>query len=171
MSPLAHAASLPEPLGLGDFALGTLVLRDVEVDGDTPTEHISVFGDDVWHLHPMALNPAAVRFTVDFASSPLPYQQTLKRLVWTLINHRTPVEMLQRRTAMRSRLAAETIHSVFRVGMRPFVRWLDEHGISHLCDAGEPPWLSRRFLSLGKRGCGYAYTEDDGCSLYEEVLG
>ena len=29
----------------------------------------------------------------------------------------------------------------------------------------EPPWLSRRFLSLGKRGCGYAYTEDAGCSF------
>ena len=32
-------------------------------------------------------------------------------------------------------------------------------------DFGEPPWLSRRFLSLGKRGCGYAYTEDAGCSF------
>lgn len=137
MSPLAHAAALPEPLGLRDFAPGTLVLRDVEVDGDTPKEHISVFGDDIWHLHPMALNPAAARFTVDFTSSPLLYQQTLKRLVWTLINHRTPVEMLQRRTTMRTRLAAETIHSVFRAGMRPFVCWLDEHGISQLCDAGD----------------------------------
>ena len=35
----------------------------------------------------------------------------------------------------------------------------------------EPPWLSRRILTLGKRGCGYAYTEDVGCSFDEEVLG
>ena len=137
MSPQAHAAAFPEPLGLHDLAPGTLVLRDVEVPDDTPAEHISVFGDDVWHLHPMALNPAAGRFSIDFTSSPRPYQQTLKRLVWTLINHHTPVEMLQRRTAMRSRLAAETIHSAFKVGIRPFVGWLDEHGISRLCDADD----------------------------------
>ena len=111
--------------------------HDVEVDADTPKEHLSLFDDDVWHLHPMALNPAAARFSIDFTSSPQPYQQTLKRLVWTLINHRTPVEMLLRPTAMRSRLAAETIHSASRMGMRPFVEWLNEHGISRLCDAGD----------------------------------
>ena len=35
----------------------------------------------------------------------------------------------------------------------------------------EAPWFSRRILSLGKRGCGYGYTEDAGESFYEEVLG
>ena len=35
----------------------------------------------------------------------------------------------------------------------------------------EPPWLSRRVLSLGKREYGYAYTDISGTSVYEEVLG
>ena len=35
----------------------------------------------------------------------------------------------------------------------------------------EPPWLSRRVLSLGKREYGYAYTDISGTSFHEEVLG
>ena len=35
----------------------------------------------------------------------------------------------------------------------------------------EPPWLSRRVLSLGKREYGYAYTEVSAASVYEAVLG
>ena len=137
MSSQAHAAALPEPLVPCDLTPGTRVLRDVKLADATPKAEISVFADDVWHLHPMALNPAGRRIAINFTDSPQPYQQTLKRLVWTLINRRTPVEMLQRPAAMRGRSAAESIYETFTVGMKPFVIWLDRRGIKRLCDVDD----------------------------------
>ena len=138
MSSQARAVVFPEPLDPCDLTPGTLVLHDVKIAEATPKEDISVFAKDVWHLHPMALHPASRRVAINFANSPQPYQQTLKRLVWVLINRPTPVEMLQRRTpAIRSRLTAETIFGTFKVGMKPFASWLAGRGISRLCDAND----------------------------------
>ena len=113
------------------------MLCDVEIDDTTPSEDISVFGDNTWHLHPMALNPAGPRHRIIFASSPPAFQEVLKRLVWCLINQRTPVEMLQRPTAIRSRLTAISVAATFEVGMRPFTRWLEQRGIRWLCEADD----------------------------------
>ena len=137
MSAQAHADVPSVPLGLRDFKPETLVLRDVEIDDATLSEHISVFGDDTWHLYPMELNSANTGRSVTFVSSPPAFQETLKRLLWCLINQRTPVEMLQRPTAIRSRLTARSVVRTFAAGMRPFTRWLEQRGISRLCDADD----------------------------------
>ena len=137
MTAQAHAAALSAPVGLGDFQPETLVLRDVEVDDTASAEHISVFGDDPWYLYPMALKPTSKRTRIYFASIPPAFQETLKRLVWCMINRRTPVEMLQRPTAIRSRLTAGSVETTFTVGMRPFTRWLEQQGIGRLCDADD----------------------------------
>ena len=137
MSAQAHAADLPGPRGLGEFQPETLVLRDVAVDDATPQQHISVFGDDTWHLYPMALNPASYKKAVAFASSPLAFRETLKRLVWCMINLPTPLGMLERPTSIRSRLTPNGIAVIFAGGMRPFTQWLEQRGIDRLCDAGD----------------------------------
>ena len=136
MSAQAHAGAVPKPLGLRDFQPETLVLRDVKIDDTTP-EHISVFRHDTWHLDPMTLNPAGARYRINFKSSPPAFRETLKRLVWCLINQRTPVAMLQRPTRIRSRLAAASVVATFKAGLRPFVQWLNERGIGRLRDADE----------------------------------
>ena len=45
--------------------------------------------------------------------------------------------MLQRPTAIRSRLTAGSVQTTFIVGMRPFTRWLEQQEISRLCDADD----------------------------------
>ena len=113
------------------------MLRDVEIDDAVPPELLSVFADDIWLLYPMTLNPAAPRTTVNFAISPLAFRETLKRLAWCLINKPTPQGMLQRPTGIRSRLTARSVAATLEVGLRPFVRWLEQQGISRLCDAND----------------------------------
>ena len=129
------AATWPPP-GLADFLPYTPVLRDVDV-GNTAPDEISAFADDTWNLYPMALNPAAMRCTLSFASSPPAFKESLKRLVWCLINRRTPVELLQRPTAIRSRLTPSSIVRTYSAGFRPFTRWLEQRGINRLCDADD----------------------------------
>ena len=137
MSAQAHAAALPAPLSLRDFQPETPVLRDVKIDATAPSEHISAFRDDTWYLYPMSLNPAGPVYSINFASSPPAFQETLKRLVWSLINQRTPVEMLQRPTNTRSRQTAGGVEATFKSGLRPFTRWLEQQGIGRLCDADD----------------------------------
>ena len=53
-------------------------------------------------------------------------------------------------------------------------RQISDHkntGLAKLPSQSEPPWDSRRVLSLGKREYGYAYTDISGTSFHEEVLG
>ena len=138
MNAEAHAASLPVPGGFVDFQPETLVLRDVKIDDSTPDEHISVFGDDRWYLHPMALKPTGMRYAISFGQKPAAFQETMKRLVWCMINLPTPLDMLQRPTGIRSRLTPGTVAAIHETGLGPLTRWLQQQGIGRLCDADNP---------------------------------
>ena len=137
MSAQAHAASFSVPVGDVDIRPETLVLHNVKIDVATPAEHISVFDDDRWYLYPMAQKPTSRRYPISFASSPPAFQETLKRLVWCMINLPTPVDMLQRPTAIRNRLTPGSINTIIDTGMRPLTRWLEKQGIIRLRDADD----------------------------------
>jgi len=97
----------------------------------TSGEELSRYGDDMWFLRPMAQKPTADPLSIDFSKLPRQFRQTGRRIVWTLVNERTPVEELTRATAIRDRVTAGTIASIFH-DVRWFFNWLNERNVVSL---------------------------------------
>ncbi|CAG4931779.1 hypothetical protein [Acidithrix sp. C25] len=106
-----------------------VVFRNVQADPDSGP--LSRYGDDAWLLHPMAQKLTSDPLKIDFATLPSSYRDTGKRLVWTFINERTPMDALSRPTAIRDRLAAGSILTIFH-DIRMFLKWLDARAITDL---------------------------------------
>jgi integrase len=95
----------------------------------------------MWFLRPMAQKPTSNPLPIDFAKLPSQFQQTARRIVWALINERTPVEDLTRATAIRDRVTAGTIAAVFH-DVRWFFNWLNERNIASLDAVSEADFLA-----------------------------
>ena len=93
---------------------------------------ISQFRDDTWHLSPAARKPTA-HTSVYFGSTPEPFRDALKRLVWCAVNIDTPMDIRPPNTPPR--LAAGSLPAFLRESWRPFVRWLAEQGIDSISEA------------------------------------
>lgn len=92
---------------------------------------LSRYGDDAWYLWPMANKPTAAKLKIDFTTVPACYQETARRIIWSTINQRTPMDALMRTSSIRDRLSAGTIPLIFH-GLRTFLTWLHSRGITEL---------------------------------------
>lgn len=92
---------------------------------------LSRYGDNAWYLWPMANKPTAGKLKVDFTTMPACYRETARRIVWSTINQRTPMDTLMRTSAIRDRLSAGTITSMFTFH-RTFMSWLHSRGTTQL---------------------------------------
>jgi len=102
---------------------------DVQPADDAP---LSRYGDVRWDLYPLAQKVSSGALYINFALVPLAFVDGTKRLVWAWINQPTPLDLIDRTTAMRQRISASTIVSLFREDLLPFLRWLDGRGHSSL---------------------------------------
>lgn len=127
-------ATSEEPAYGVDLRPDTPVLRDVTIAEDTPAKHLSRFADDVWFLYPMALKPTGAVTRLTFANCPTEFTTTAKRLVWCLINCRTPVELLERPNRVASRPTAANIIWLYGTELRPFLEWLATRDLRRLSD-------------------------------------
>lgn len=93
----------------------------------------SCFGDDRWSLHALAGKETAGPLVMDFTTVPAPFQTTMKRIAWGLLNLETPLDRLERATAVRSRVTPGTVHTIFS-DIRLFLRWLHARDITTLQD-------------------------------------
>jgi hypothetical protein len=98
----------------------------------------------------MAEKQTANPLKVNFNTLPATFRRTAKRIVWALINERTPLDDLERPTAIRNRLAAGTIDGMFH-DLRMFLRWLDSRGIERLRDVTAPDLREYAHTVAGRR--------------------
>lgn len=108
-----------------------VIFRNVSVDAGE--QLMSRYGDDHWILRPMAKKSTTSNLKVDFKRLPEVFQPTARRIVWTLINERTPMDQLVRPTAIRSRLSSGSIAVIFH-DLRHFLGWLADRGLAKLAD-------------------------------------
>lgn len=94
-------------------------------------DSLSRFGDDEWLLLPMANKTTTTRLKIDFTTLPTCYRDTGRRIVWSLVNERTPIDALMRNTAIRDRLSAGAVAGMFPL-IRAFLDWLDDRGVWQL---------------------------------------
>ncbi|MGV1005141.1 MAG: hypothetical protein ACOYEV_10360 [Candidatus Nanopelagicales bacterium] len=94
-------------------------------------QEVSRYGDDAWDLRLMAQKPTADPLKVDFAKVPLMYRATARRVMWSFINEATPMDSLERATAIRTRLTAGSVGAVFQ-DVATFLTWLAARGIDQL---------------------------------------
>lgn len=111
------------------------VVADAELRAGAHKE--SLFADDVWDLQPLAGKTTLQASTLNFTSSPEQFRDTLKRIVWCTANLITPIDMLERPTAIRTRISAGSVRHIFAVGFRTFARWLDDQGVPRFADVDE----------------------------------
>lgn len=131
----SHPAA-PLPSGSGDeFPPDLPVIADPELR--SAATKVSVFSDDTWDVGPLAGKTTLQSLTIPFRSTPEEYRDTIKRIVWCTANLETPLDLLERPTATRTRVSVGTVQNVLAVGFRPFVIWLTEQGVHCLSDVDD----------------------------------
>ena len=108
------------------------IFQNVSLPAGLKRKDLSKFGDDIWDLTPMANKATVRRLVVDVTTFPAPFRQTAKRIAWAMINERTPVEALERTTAIKERLSAGSVSNLVSPDIRPWLEWLDARGVKNL---------------------------------------
>ena len=124
--PAGSAAS-----GAIDFSPDMLVVRDIDLSD--PDGRVSRFSDETWNLDPAGSGSTAYS-GVYFGSTPVQFQDSLKRLVWCAANVDTPIDGLSARPNVPPRLAIRSIVAFVHQSWRPFLKWLDEQHIGSVSD-------------------------------------
>lgn len=84
----------------------------------------SVFGDEVWLLDATLQKVTAPLIKIDFTRIPLKSLDFCKHLVWLLLNEDTPINQMQRKHSIRSRISPQSIVTTIE-DLIPFFRWFD----------------------------------------------
>lgn len=98
------------------------------------TKPISVVADSRWDLSPL-WRKSTVRDcrAISFEAVPECYRATAKRAVWASLNLATPVEELERPTAIRTRMAPSSVMAYTHL-LRNWMQWLADRGFDAFCD-------------------------------------
>lgn len=105
------------------------ILRGIVINGN-----ISIFSDDIWNVYQGSGKPTVEHRTISFANDTGEFKDTLKRIVWCSLNMETPIELLTRPNAARSRLTIGSVGSILLSDIRPFVLWLEVNGFTCMSD-------------------------------------
>ena len=109
-------------------------IGDAYASGNTKP---SVFSDDKWDLCRNAGKSTLSKRSVSFSSSPERHKDSLKRLVWCMLNIEVPIHLIERPNASRTRLTIGSAVSHFESELRPFFRWMEGVGINSLSQLDE----------------------------------
>lgn len=98
------------------------------------TKPVSVVADSRWDLSPL-WRKSTVRDcrAISFEAFPECYRATAKRAVWASLNLATPVEELERPTAIRTRLSPSSVMAYSHL-LRNWMQWLGDRGFDAFCD-------------------------------------
>ena len=126
------AQSAPEPgADVGWPSDDVLVLRNRPVRLGTSCEHLSRFGDDVWHLRPAHPDAHVNTQPIRWQRIPASLRRAFKAFFFAALDQPTPVGPGGQRAGRQPSVA--TFH-YWVIDLAAFAAWLDEHGISRLCD-------------------------------------
>ena len=84
----------------------------------------SLYGDDVWDLTALSGRPTARWLTVDFTRAPERMRPDFKRFLHLVLTVDTPLERLERATAMRVRPTPTTVKTLWE-DLTPFFTWVE----------------------------------------------
>ena len=134
---------------------------------------ISRFGHDVWDLTPLMDEATDQPMSLKFAAAPENFRESLKRLMYCLINRPLPRDMLRRNTQAIDDLAAGTYANHLSSAMA-LARVLDDRDRKHLCDASDADFrVHKKGLedrSSEPRSVRNRLFNITRCSLYGEYL-
>jgi hypothetical protein len=134
----------------GDPQSDEIIFDSLTVEGSK--DSLSRYGDDAWYLWPMANKTTVGKLKVDFTTVPIGYRDTARRIVWSYVNQRTPLDALNRTSSVRDRLAAGTIVALFNY-LRTFLKWLSDRGVAELCAVTCDDFRAyANFVTTGKHG-------------------
>jgi hypothetical protein len=92
---------------------------------------LSQFRDQRWNLTPAILEGNSSSLSIDFATVPQPFVDSVKLVIWNLLNHEGNQSAANRRV---QRLAVRSIGGQCFRGLRSFVTWAHSRRIAFLCD-------------------------------------
>ena len=101
---------------------------------------ISCFGDDVWNLSPLMDEATDGPVRLLFEAAPENFRESLKRLMYCLINRPLPRGILNHYTSALDDLAPRT-YRVHLHEVTEFARVLDDRDRKHLCNASDADFL------------------------------
>jgi len=135
-----HATSQVHAVSQAEVA--NEVFTNVAVDL-MATGGVSAFSDDKWDLSVLEPDRAANRLAViHFDRMPSAFTLALKRVAWTWINLKTPLELLTRKTATRSRLSPVTIANLLNHEVQWFLKHLALRNVSSFADVSAADFKS-----------------------------
>jgi hypothetical protein len=124
----------PEPgADVGWPSGDVLVLRNRPVRLGTSREHLSRFGDDVWHLRPAHPDAHVNTQPIRWQRFPASLRPAFKAFFFAALDQPTPVGPGGQRAGRQPSVA--TFH-YWVIDLAAFAAWLDEHGISSTPGAG-----------------------------------
>lgn len=85
----------------------------------------SLYGDDVWDLTALSGRPTARWLTVDVTRAPERMRSDFKRFLYLVLTVDTPLERLERTTAMRVRPTPTTVKTLWE-DLTPFFKWVED---------------------------------------------
>jgi len=94
----------------------------------------SIFSCDSWDLCYSGGKPTLTRRTISFARCTRDFKDTLKRIVWCMLNVETPIHLIERPNSARTRLSIGSAASHYDAELRPFVAWVAENGFACISD-------------------------------------
>ncbi|MFC8829471.1 integrase [Streptomyces sp. NPDC057137] len=117
-----------------------------------PDEPVSRFGDAIWSLAPLNVNPSVERKRILWATFPAASRSELQQITYTFINQSLPDSFLLGRSgAWRSRMNAESIYEVVMT-WRYFAGWLHGQNITTLSHCSDQTYSD--FIAHLVRGRG-----------------
>lgn len=93
----------------------------------------SRFGDGFWEFDLSINKPTASRIRLHFLPLPEETRDLAKYLIWATLNVDTPLEKMNRKASIRTRLSVATVRSIYS-DTQPFFRWLAERPEMYVSD-------------------------------------
>lgn len=131
MTSITSAAAEPRDSAAGTVvpwpADDVLILRNRPVRLGTRREHLSRFGDDLWHIQPAHPDAHGVASPIRWQRFPPSLRRAFKTFFFAALDRPFPGQ-----TAGRQR-SVGTFH-YWAADLAAFAAWLDDHGVTRLSD-------------------------------------
>ncbi|MGP5002210.1 hypothetical protein ACTXIX_16760 [Glutamicibacter ardleyensis] len=93
----------------------------------------SVFSDGVWTLDVSRQKSTAPLINFHFANVPSRARDFCKHFLWLLLNEETPINQMNRKHSIRSRLSVQSVRTTYH-DILPFLRWFEFSKEQNLSD-------------------------------------
>ena len=103
------------------------VAQRLPIQGHTkvhPELSDSIFSDGVWTLDVSRQKSTAPLINFHFANVPPRTRDFCKHFLWLLLNDETPINQMNRKHSIRSRLSVQSVRTTYH-DILPFLRWFE----------------------------------------------